>query len=489
MSESQSPEMRSERATAGAAQTGAHDPDESQQAQSPPPLHEVIAKFVRTARFEDLPPEVIEKTKAHIVYLLGRAFSGYYNYETDIARAVLRRLDQGSEGVTVIGEHIRLSPSDAAFANGTMMRALFLDDLLFPGGVHPGVVTLPASLALGQLHRATGRELLMSVVLGYEVLGKLGADVHVWETSQPRRPTMIFGGYGPVTAAGRLLNLNDSQMANAFGYAANLCMGVPEGGQMDHFYGFFSRNGVLAAQLARAGGTPNSRYTLEGNLGLYASFFGSVPAGLPQAVASLGADWDILRAEYKRHHGTGANTVAIELLLALMREHRLKASQIASVRVALPQGSAARKENFTRGPFQTAMAAYSSLPYALARALMDGRVAEEQYTMTEIRNPAALTLASTIEFVFEDRTGRYCRVEVVTRAGQRHVATLDGFMFPFPRSEWRAWLQEDGGRLLGTKAVLAIEQDIADLEHVPDVSRFIARLRPGSHRRQALSTQ
>jgi hypothetical protein len=69
------------------------------------------------------------------------------------------------------------------------------------------------------------------------------------------------------------------------------------------------------------------------------------------------------------------------------------------------------------------------------------------------------------------------------------VATLDGFMFPFPRSEWRAWLQEDGGRLLGTKAVLALEQDIADLEHVPDVSRFIARLRPGSHRRQTISTK
>jgi 2-methylcitrate dehydratase PrpD len=454
-------------------------------AASPPrPLHQPIAQFVLDAKFADLPGEVVEKAKAQIAYLLGLAFSGYYNYETDIVHQVLGPLEQGTQGATVIGQPGRLAAADAAFANGVMMRAWFLDDVLFPNAIHAGAITLPAALAVGDLARCSGRELLLVMAVAYEVMGKLGREVNVWEAPGPRRPTMIFGGYGPVVAAGRLLGLSAGQLVNALGYAANLCMGVPEQAQMDHFYGFFSRNGVLSALLARAGGAPYSGYTLEGKLGLYASFFGRVPPNLPQAVAKLGTRWEILSAEYKRYHTTGTNTVGIELLLGLMRKHRLTAPQVVRVRVALPESRRARHENFTVGPFASPMAAYSSMPYALARALLEGRVEADQYTESQIRNPVVLDAIRRFEFVFEDRPTRYVRLEVITRQGATHVAEIDSLILPFPRSDWGPWLRKDGERLVGRRAVLELEQQILNLEQLPDITAMIANLRPAPLRRR-----
>jgi 2-methylcitrate dehydratase PrpD len=428
------------------------------------PLHQTIADFIVRARFEDLPAAVVEKAKAQIVYQLGLALQGYYNYETELLRAALGPLDQRSPSTatsaTMIGEHSRLAPSDAAFANAVMMRALFLDDLLFPGTTHAGVVTLPAALAIGEVQRASGRDLLLATVLGYEVLGKLSAAAYGWNSPQPRRPTMIYGAYGAVVATGKLLRLDAQQMAHALGFAANLCMGVPEGGQTDHYYGFFSRNGIVAAQLARVGSISYSANTLESQLGLYASFFGKVPADLPQIVATLGTDWEILRAEYKHHYGTGQNSIPVELLLDLMRTHRLQPSKVTRVRVALSHERASRAENFTRGPFKSPAEAYSSLPYALARALLQGEVVAAQYTEDEIKDPRALAAAQEVEIVFEDRPPRYYRVELVTRAGKSHSAV----------------------RLLGEKNVRDVERQVTDLEHVADVSQLMAALRPSAPR-------
>lgn len=444
------------------------------------PLHEAIAKFVLEAKFEDLPEDVVEKGKAQIAYLLGLAFSGYYNYEANIVRTVFSPLEHDTEGATVIGQRDRLAPADAAFANGVMMRAWFLDDVLFPSAIHAGAIVLPPALAVGELAGASGRELLLAMTLGYEVMGKLGREVDVWKASAPRRPTMIFGGYGSVVAASRLLALEAQRMTHALGYASNLCMGVPEGAQMDHFYGFFSRNGVLSALLARAGSAQHSAYTLEGNLGLYASAFGSTPIdpSPEQRVANLGSKWEIVDAEHKRYHTTATNTAGIELLLQLMRAHRLTAERVTRVRVVLPESRRARRGNFTMGPFVSPVSAYSSMPYSLVRALLDHRVEADQYTESAIRDPAVLAAIRRFEFVFEDRPTRYVRLEVSTRNGTTHIAETEGLVRSFQRSEWAAWLRKDGERLLGRRRVIELEQQIQDLDRLSDIRALTDNLVP-----------
>jgi 2-methylcitrate dehydratase PrpD len=359
------------------------------------------------------------------------------------------------------------------------MRTLWRDDVLFPSGIHPGIVTLPAALAIGEVKQASGRDLLTSIVLGYEVLGKLGTVAYGWGAPMPRRPTMIFGGYGPVTVAGRLLQLDRERMSNALGYAAHLGLGVPEGGQTDHFYSFFSANGVLACQLAAAGGKPYSKTTLEGELGLFKSYFGKTPVSLGSEIERMGKDWEILRAEYKRHHGTGANTVAIELLLSMLKTHRISHSRIVKVNVFLAAEREGRKENSFRGPFVDPGAAYSSLPYALAVVMLYGKVVPAHYTSEAIRNPALLDIVSRIEPVFEKghKNRRYCRLEIMTDDRRKLVGTSEGFMFPFPASMWKSWLIENGTGVLPLHKLELLSSLLADLQDLKSVSTLMSAAR------------
>ncbi len=446
-----------------------------------PTATERIGEFVAAARFEDLPPDVIRKAKEQLIYHFGLAFAGAADAKAGHVRKVAGRLAQATGGVTVIGEQARLLPSDAAFANCTLMRATWRDDVIWPSGIHAGIVTLPTALALGEATHASGRDLLLAIVLGYEVLGKLGRPVTGWAAPWPRRPTMIFGGYGPTTVGGKLLGFDAAGMANVLTYGSNLCMGVPEGGQTEHFYSFISRNGTFAVPLSATGPGDASRVGIEGGIGLYSTFFGAVPDELDAMIKGMGTDWEILTAEQKRHHGTGANAVAIQLLLDLMAENDLDAARVARVDVFLPAQRQARAEVAVRAPFDRWDDAYSSLPYALAVALLDGRVAPERYTDDVVNDPAVASEMDKVLLNYEgghETDGRYCRVEVHAAGVQRFVRNANSFVYPFPRSDWVDWLQRDGARMMPGAQLRQLESLIAELENVDDVAELMATVVP-----------
>lgn len=443
-------------------------------------ISEKIAEFVVGASFEDLPPSVIEKAKALIVYHFGLAFAGLFNEEATQIREIARQIDQPGGGATVIGERFRLLPSDAAFANTTLMRATARDDVIFPSGIHPGGITLPTALAIGEVKRVSGREMVLALALGYEVLGKLGSAARGWGAPMPRSSTMIYGGFGPVTVAGRLLNLDQERMANAIAMGASLGMGVNEGGPMDHMYSYISRKATFAALIAEAGGAVFAKNTIEGELGLYRSFFGEVPAKLDDLIGGLGSDWEILGAEYKPHHGTGSNTVAIELLLALATEHKLTVDQVTKIDVFLPVARVGRKAYAFTGPFATTQQAYRSLPYALSVALVYGKVASERYTESAIQDETVTAMARNVTLGYEEghEVTRYCRLEVHTADGRKLVREGSYFMFPFPPSDWGPWLQKDGKRVLSLEQLQRLEHIIGDLENLDDVSKLMATVVP-----------
>ena len=448
-----------------------------------PTATERIGEFVATARYEDLPAAVVEKAKEQIVYHFGLAFAGAFDDKAGHMRAVAAQLQQAGGGSTVIGERTRLLPSDAAFANCTLMRATWRDDVVWPAGIHAGIITLPTALALGEAVRSSGRDMLLALTLGYEVLGKLGRPVTGWAAPWPRRPTMIFGGYGPTTVGGKLLGFDAPAMANVLTYGTNLCMGVPEGGQMEHFYSFISRNGTFAVPLSATGPGDASRVGIEGPIGLYGTFFGKVPEELDDTIAGMGTDWEILTAEQKRHHGTGANAVAIQLLLDLMGDNELVADQVLKVVAFLPSQREARTEVAMRGPFSRWDDAYSSLPYALAVALIDGEVVPERYTDEVVNDPTVAREMDKVVLSYEDgheTNGRYCRVALHATDGRTLVGDSNAFVYPFPQNDWGEWLQKDGQRLLPLEQLRQLGALIADLENVDDVSALMATLVPPS---------
>lgn len=297
-----------------------------------------IAEHIHGLRFEDLPASVVEQTKHHLLHHLRLALTAWVTPDGQQAVRVARLLSPAGGVCTVIGAGLRVAPVDAVLANATLMRAGGLDDVLFPVGVHAGLVTMPVGLAVAEELGLSGRDLITAVVAGYDVLGKLGRPVWAWSADTPRRPTIAFGAFGAfgaVTVAARLLGLDGAATAHAIGYAAHSAMGLAEGALVTHYYGLVARNGLLGALLAREGGTAAST-AMEGRFGFFSTFFGQLPDGLDAELDTFGRTFEIENATLKRYPGTALNIVPIELMLGLVRTHGLTAADVSSVELELP---------------------------------------------------------------------------------------------------------------------------------------------------------
>ncbi|MGH8187627.1 MAG: MmgE/PrpD family protein, partial [Steroidobacteraceae bacterium] len=111
-----------------------------------------MAQYIDTATFEKIEPAVVQKAKEVILYHLALAIRCRRDELSAGAQAVkvARRLSPQGGSATLIGYRDRALPIDAAFANATQMRAHGLDDVVFPAGIHAGLVTIPIALALAE---------------------------------------------------------------------------------------------------------------------------------------------------------------------------------------------------------------------------------------------------------------------------------------------------------------------------------------------------
>ncbi len=435
-------------------------------------LTQRLAERLCEIRYEDLPVEVVRKAKEHLLYLIGSALGGR---DTEIGargREIARQLGGGAGRCTVIGAGQNASAVDAALANAAQIMGRGMDDYLLPAGGHPGVVTVPAALAVAEQERVGGKDLLLATVLGYELLGKLAELQWAWSASVPRRATIPFGPFGPAAASIRLLGLDPERAAHAIGYAANMAMGVAENPFGGLYYGFVARNGITAAVAARAGAKMPPT-TLEGEHGFFMTFFGEIPEGTYGVTDRIGQEWEMLGAQLKRWATTGMNYPAIQLMLELVREHALDAESIARIVVHFSSDRENHATGHAVGPFTSRWDATSSGPFHLACAILDGRIDPARYERYD--DPSVADLLQRIEVRLEETPTRdFAKLEVTTRDGRRLVAERE--RYETPPGTGLAWLREEGARAFPAERLERIARAVDGLEEMSDAGELTSLL-------------
>jgi hypothetical protein len=291
-------------------------------------LSQQLAEYVHDLRFSDLPTEVVEKAKDIIVYSIGHALDGHFTADGRHAINLARRLSGGSAGpATIIGAQSKVLPLDAAFANCTLMRALEMDAILFPVGIHAALVTLPAGLALAEERRLSGQDLLVATVAGFDVMGKLGKGLWDWAAETPRRPTIPFGPFGGAVVAAKLLRLSPAKIDNAIGYAAQSAMGVAVD-PWTHYYSLVVRNGMMK-RLPRRGARPDVPAGSGGEVRVLPDLlrFGAEPPArihrqLGQRVGNPQHDHQALPGHRSEHRADRARTRADQHARGQRRQRR-----------------------------------------------------------------------------------------------------------------------------------------------------------------------
>src|SRR2546425_10965491 len=112
------------------------------------PVTDKLSAYMSEASARDLPDEVTEKTKQHILDTMAAMISGS---QLAPGRAALQFAGAygGKEVATVLASRIVCGPIEAALTNGVLAHADETDDSHAPSQSHPGCAVVPAALAAG----------------------------------------------------------------------------------------------------------------------------------------------------------------------------------------------------------------------------------------------------------------------------------------------------------------------------------------------------
>jgi 2-methylcitrate dehydratase PrpD len=384
-----------------------------------------LAKFAAALKYRDLPPDVVELAKVCILDALGSAFLGATLPWGKIVIKYAKQFGGKPESV-VIGGRARADAGNAALANGTMAHAFETDDVLICALHHPGVVVVPAALAIAEKEGSSGKAFIEAVVAGYEVMNRVGKAVGT-ESHIMRGffPTSTNGTFGAAAAAGRLLHLTAAQHIDALGIAGSqsggLFEGIKEGVMTKRFgAGKAAQNGVMAAELAKLGFT-GSRTVLEGTWGYLNAF--SDKSFPEELTAGLGKTFNIMETTFKPYPCCKALHSAIDGTLYLKAEHRIDPAQVADVVIGGYEKLVRMHDIYAPA---TAMSAQFSIPYVVATSLLRGVPGVDAFDGKRIRDRKILELARKVKLVEDAEIARHfpahepSRVTVNLKSGQSY---------------------------------------------------------------------
>jgi 2-methylcitrate dehydratase PrpD len=235
----------------------------------------ILGEFASNITFEYLPKEVVKRAKACIIDTLGVIIGGI---DTEQSRKVVSLVEEmgGKQEATVFGGKRKAPAINAALANGTTAHALDLDDGHAMAQLHPGSCVIPAALAMSEREDSSGRDLITAVIVGYEVMIRIGMAINPGHRDRGFHSTGTCGVFGAAAACGKILGLDAEEMVSALGLAGTQSSGLLES---DHrgtmakalHAGRAAQNGAYSAMLAKMGFTgPDT--ILEGREGFFRAY-------------------------------------------------------------------------------------------------------------------------------------------------------------------------------------------------------------------------
>lgn len=332
-------------------------------------ITEQLAIHTAKVRYEDIPPEAIEKAKDCILDQIGVELIGSTLEWNKIAYRYVA--DMGGRGESTVVHYGKKVPTlDAAFVNATFGQGCELDDVGFAAGGHPGAATVPVALAVGEKQHSSGKDFLAAVVVGWDVMYRLLAAVRPSSGKRGFHSHGIGAPFGAMATAARLLGLNDGQMLHAFGIAGMHSSGTMEydqtGGEVKRVIaGIAARGGIQSALLAQLGltGPPT---IIEGKRGFLKVFADGVePEGITR---DLGREFKIMRIWFKLYPCVATVQGVIYTLGKLIDEHRFTADDVEEIQVGISETSLSHGGAIYE-PHDTATAQFS-LPFSLAIRLL-----------------------------------------------------------------------------------------------------------------------
>ena len=377
---------------------------------------------------------------------------------------------------------------NAAFANSESNNALDFDDTMFVGQVsHSGATVIPPAIAVGEATHSTGKDLLTAIILGYEILSRIGNSLIVSHSRHKKVSGMqTYQTFGAVTASSKLLDLDEEATAMAFGLTgcaapvpslyktamnpANKLFGGP---MFRNNYGYASEIGVKAALLAQRGYT-GPKDVFEGDFGFWRMSGIADRCNFDVMTKGLGKDYYILKVGFKPYSCCRLYHAMIDAALKIVREHNLGMDNIEKITVK--ERLASLPPNDDAEP-KTMLSAMNSKPYSIAIAITGLKPGLRWYE--NLKDPKVLGLAKKVELI-RDPEQRGVNVEIVSSKGtfKDHADSPRGEPEnPMTDEELIDKFKDLAEGVINNGTAEKVLDMIKNLEKVEDIAELTQRLR------------
>src|SRR5262250_1394997 len=181
---------------------------------------ETLARFAAETQLEDIPVPVREHAKRVLLDTLGVILGGSARPEVVALRNQLAA--NNSTGATVYAPGAPVHDArTAALLNGIAGRAIELCEGLRLVSGQAAIQILPGVLAVGEQFKASGKTLLATLVVGYEVAARLGLAFTPRALAHQNGQAMMLAA---AAAGARMRGLDVEQLSMAMRIAAILML-------------------------------------------------------------------------------------------------------------------------------------------------------------------------------------------------------------------------------------------------------------------------
>lgn len=388
-----------------------------------------LARYALGLNYDLLPEEVIHQAKRCLLDALGCAIGAYDAPGRPICETMVKELG-GVEEATVFGSGLRSSAPNATIVNSFLVRFLDANDL---GGGGHNSDAIPAILAVSEREKANGKDFINSLVISYE-LGARFMEAAGGDPILEKRGWIsdIRGGLSMPPSLGKLMGLNEDQMANAIGACASrsLPLGILDTDKEENFmsknlrFGFVAHDAILSCMLARKGFTGPVRI-VEGQNGLCQTVFGG-EMDLERLMDFSG--WRIMDTRFKLFCICGGVIGSVVATIDLVKENHLKPEDIAAVRITVSPHNVRHMTTLSKKYPRNAESADHSIFYANAIAIKEQSFGPESFEPQKFTDPLVLDLIEKMTVVGEESMpgwGYRGTSEITTKDGRRFEKYVD----------------------------------------------------------------
>lgn len=446
-----------------------------------------IANRICEMQYKDLPEEALISAKIAILDTLGVTLAGGREDATKIAERTL--IMSATDGPCLIyGSNRRTNCLDAALINGVSAHVLDFDDCNNTLGGHPSAPILPGLLAKAEEENASGREILLAYIVGFETEARIARGVNFYHYQKGWHPTATLGIFGAAAACGKLLGLTPKEMATALSLCVSMAAGVKANfGTMTKslHIGQCSRNGLFSVLLARNGFTAHHD-AFEHKQGFLNLFNGLGTYDIEKILDHWADPLDIVDpgVAIKQYPCCGSTHPAIDAMIEVASVNRIDARQVSQIDVWI---HARRLEHTNRPNPNSALEAKFSVQYCVARALMHGSVVLDHFEGEAFRDPEARRVAHLVkaapytdaQFDVANHFGAEVTVELLD--GRRYSAKVQNAAGrtrdnAVSEKKLKAKFENCAGRVLRQEQIANLYRELQEFDRVQSISELTSQM-------------